>query len=124
MLKDRIKQIRKAIGLNQSDFGKKIGVKGNTIGNYEIGLRTPSDAVLISICREFHVNENWLRTGEGEMFTAVTRKEEIAAFVGNVLSGTSEDFKVRFIAALAELNEDQWKLIEDMIEKLSGNKKE
>ena len=120
MLKDRIKQIRKAIGLNQSDFGKKIGVKGNTIGNYEIGLRTPSDAVLISICREFHVNENWLRTGEGEMFTAVTRKEEIASFVGEILSGTDEDFKVRFIAALAELSVEQWKLIEDMIDKLSG----
>ena len=67
-MKDRIKTLRKALHLNQSDFGAKVGVKGNTIGNYEIGLRNPSDAVIFSICREFDVNEQWLRTGEGEMF--------------------------------------------------------
>lgn len=121
---NRIKQIRNAVDKTQQSFADDIGLKRNTIANYEIGNVVPSDRTISDICREFHVNENWLRTGEGEMFTAVTRKEEIASFVGNVLSGTSEDFKVRFIAALAELNEDQWKLIEDMIEKLSGNKKE
>lgn len=123
-MNSRIKMVRKTLGLSQTEFGERLGIKQTTVAGYETGGRTPMDAVVSLICREFHVNENWLRTGEGEMFTAVTRKEEIAAFVGNVLSGTSEDFKVRFIAALAELNEDQWKLIEDMIEKLSGNKKE
>ena len=57
-MKDRIKTLRKALHLNQSDFGAKVGVKGNTIGNYEIGLRNPSDAVIFSICREFDVNEH------------------------------------------------------------------
>lgn len=121
---NRIKQIRNAVDKTQQSFADDIGLKRNTIANYEIGNVVPSDRTISDICREFHVNEQWLRTGEGEMFVAVTKKEEIAAFVGTVLSGTSEDFKVRFIAALAELNEDQWKLIEDMIEKLSGNKKE
>lgn len=123
-MNSRIRKLRKTLGLSQAEFGEKIGVKQTTVAGYETGGRTPLDAVVSLICREFNVSEQWLRTGEGEMFTAVTRKEEIAAFVGNVLSGTSEDFKVRFIAALAELNEDQWKLIEDMIEKLSESKKE
>lgn len=124
MLKDRIKQIRKTIGLNQSDFGKQIGVKGNTIGNYEIGLRTPSDAVILSICREFNVSEQWLRNGEGDMFVSVSKKQEIAAFAGRIMSGTPDDFRLRFVAALAELSEEHWKLIEEMVEKLSESKKE
>lgn len=123
-MKERVKEIRKTLGLSQGKFAESLNVSGNFIWMVEKGDRALSDRTISDICREFNVNEQWLRTGEGEMFVAVTKKEEIAAFVGNVLSGTSEDFKVRFIAALAELNEDQWKLIEDMIEKLSGNKKE
>lgn len=119
-MNSRIKILRKNLGLSQTEFGERLGIKQTTVAGYETGGRTPMDAVVSLICREFHVNENWLRTGEGEMFTAVTRKEEIASFVGEILSGTDEDFKVRFIAALAELNVEQWKLIEDMIDKLSG----
>lgn len=123
-MKDRIKQIRKTVGLNQSDFGKQIGVKGNTIGNYEIGLRTPSDAVLLSICREFGVNEQWLRTGEGEMFVEMSRDEEIAAFMGELLSEESDDFKHRFIGALSRLDENGWEVLEQFAnDLLEGQKK-
>lgn len=65
-MKNRIKQVRKERDLTQVEFGEKIGVKGNTITNYENGLRNPTDAVIRSICREFSINESWLRTGEGE----------------------------------------------------------
>ena len=61
ILKERIREIRKALKLTQVEFGEKIGVKGNTVTNYETGLRNPTDAVLLSICREFNVNEMWLR---------------------------------------------------------------
>ena len=67
-MKNRIKCIRKEKGLTQSEFGEKIGVKGNTITTYETGARMPSDAVIHSICREFNVSEVWLRTGEGEPY--------------------------------------------------------
>ena len=67
-MKDRIKEVRKSAGMTQVEFGEKLGVKGNTVTNYETGLRTPTDAVVRSICREFNVNEEWLRTGTGEMF--------------------------------------------------------
>lgn len=70
-LKNRIKKIRKDVGLTQVKFGERIGVKGNTITNYENGLRNPTDAVILSICREFNINEKWLRTGEGEMFNII-----------------------------------------------------
>lgn len=64
----RIRAIRKNAHLTQTEFGEKIGVKGNSITSYETGLRKPSNAIILSICREFSINEEWLRTGNGEMF--------------------------------------------------------
>lgn len=59
----RIKAIRESAGLTQEKFGKRIGAARNTIANYETGNRNPSNTVINSICREFNITENWLRTG-------------------------------------------------------------
>lgn len=67
-MKDRIKKIRKSLDMTQQDFADRIGVKRNTIGQYEIGRNEPIETVINLICREFNVNEEWLRYGEGEMF--------------------------------------------------------
>ena len=67
-MNDRIKKLRKHLDLTQREFGERIGIKGNTIANYELGRNEPIDAVISLICREFNVNEAWLRTGTGEMF--------------------------------------------------------
>lgn len=67
-MNERIKKLRKALDLTQQEFADRIGVKRNTIATYEIGRNIPLDAVISSICREFNVSEEWLRTGEGEMF--------------------------------------------------------
>lgn len=81
----RIKLIRNELKMTQTEFGARIGVKGNTITGYETGLRNPSDAVIFSICREFNVKEQWLRTGEGEMFDQVPEEDEVAAYVAELL---------------------------------------
>lgn len=119
-MKDRIKAIRKALKLTQAEFGASIGVKGNTITNYETGLRMPSDAVILSICREFGVNETWLRTGEGEMFVKKSRDDEIAGFVGEVLSEETPTFKKRLISVLARLSEDEWSMLENRLKEIVG----
>lgn len=67
-MKDRIKHLRKALGLTQDEFANKLNVKRGAIANYEIGRNEPIDAVISLICREFNVNERWLRFGEGDMF--------------------------------------------------------
>lgn len=67
-MKDRIKKLRKYLDMTQQEFADRIGVKRNTIGQYEIGRNEPIDMVINLICREFDVREEWLRTGEGEMF--------------------------------------------------------
>lgn len=67
---DRIKKLRKALDLTQQEFADRIGIKRNTIANYETGRNDPIDSVVSLICREFNVNEKWLRFGDGEMFKA------------------------------------------------------
>lgn len=84
-MNERIRLLRKELGLNQSDFGNKIGVKQGTVAGYESGARTPIDAVVSSICREFDVNEEWLRTGEGEMFEQMTEQQKLLKYTGMLL---------------------------------------
>lgn len=67
-MNERIKKLRKHLDLTQQEFADRIGVKRNTIANYEIGRNVPIDSVLSLIVREFHVSEAWLRSGKGEMF--------------------------------------------------------
>lgn len=118
-MKDRIKLIRKKHGLTQVEFGEKIGVKGNTVTNYETGLRNPTDAVIKSICREFNINEEWLRTGNGDMEKSRTRNQEIGAFVNEVMDLPDEDFKKRFIEALTKLDSGDWETIQKIVDSIS-----
>lgn len=84
-MKDRIKKIRKELDLTQQAFADKIGMKQNTIAQYEMGRTKPSDAIVFSICREFNVNETWLRTGEGEMFEELTEQQKILKYTALLL---------------------------------------
>ena len=88
------------------------------MGNIEIGRIAMTDRVIGDICRAFNVSEDWLRTGEGEMFVQLSRDEEIAAFVGSVIGDEDAVFKRRFISMLSKLNESQWELLEQMVDKL------
>ena len=116
---NRIKELRQALGLTQQEFADRIGVKRGAIANYEIG-RNASDTAVTLICREFHVDEHWLRTGNGEMFTSTTRDEEIMDFVGRATIGAGDDFKRRFLLALARLPEERWADIEDFARQITA----
>ena len=117
-MKDRIKALRKALSLNQTDFGSKIGVKQSAVAAYESGSRTPLDSVIVSICREFGVNERWLRTGQGEMLVQLSREEEIMRFAATVVRDPSSEFQRQALAVLAKLTPEQWQLMEEMARKL------
>lgn len=84
-MKDRLKKLRKELDLTQQAFADKIGMKQNTIAQYEMGRTTPSDAIVFSICREFGVREEWLRTGEGGMFEQLTEQQKIMKYTALLL---------------------------------------
>lgn len=69
-MNERLKQLRKALNFTQQEFADRLKIKRNTVATYETGKSNPSDAAVSLICREFNVNEEWLRTGNGEMFKA------------------------------------------------------
>lgn len=120
---ERIKQLRKRLKLTQTEFGEQIGVKGNTITGYEKGIRNPTDAIILSICREFNVDEEWLRTGEGEMFVIQSNEEEIAAFLGAVLAEEGETYKKQLILALANLSDEGWRGLKEFLDAIIAEKK-
>ena len=90
-MKDRIRALRKALDMTQKEFAEKIGLKRNSVASYEIGKNYPMDTVIKSICREINVNEDWLRTGEGEMFIQLPEEDEVAAYVSDLLEDDGEN---------------------------------
>ena len=101
--------------MTQQEFAEKLGIKRSTMATYESGRNEPIDAVISLICREFDVNEHWLRTGKGEMFIELTKEEEIASFIGEVLRDEDDSFKKRLISGLAALDETGWEVLENFL---------
>ena len=117
-MNERIKLLRKALELNQTDFGARIGVKQGTVAAYESGARVPLDSVIVSICREFGVSESWLRSGDGEMFLQLSREEEITKFCMSIIRDPDSEFQRQFVSVVARLEPPQWQLLSDMADKL------
>ena len=116
-LNERITKLIQSIGVRKTVFVDRLNVSQAFVSQMCSGKAQPSDRTIADICREFNVNETWLRTGDGEMFQRKTRDEELAAFFGDVLSG-EPGFKRRFLAVLSRLDESEWKLLEQMADKL------
>lgn len=119
----RVKAIRKALGLTQQEFADRLGIQRSTIAQYEIGRNEPAAAVISLICREYGVDEVWLRTGVGEMFRPRTREDDIAAFFGQVLGGRCTDFQRRMVSVLSRLSAAEWELLEQKIKELAEDEK-
>jgi hypothetical protein len=120
---ERVKELRKVLGLSGEKFGEKIGLKRNSLSQIETGKNNLSEQNILAICREFNVNEEWLRTGTGEMFKDMSLDEEIINFIGEIQWDASNTFKKKFISAIAKLNDDEWKVLEKIIS-VCANEKE
>ena len=117
-MNERLKKLRKTLDMTQQKFADRIGVKQNTVAQYEMGRNVPIDTVISLICREFNVNEEWLRDGTGEMFIEQTRDEQIESFIGDLLRNEDDSFKRRLISGLAELDETGWMVLENFLDSI------
>lgn len=120
-MNQRIKSVRSALGLNQTEFGERIGVKQTTIAGYENGSRAPMDAIIASICREFGVSETWLRTGDGEMFLQSDPDDEIDRILAQI-SASDDELIRRIIRAYWRLDEKEKAAISKLIDGLCENR--
>lgn len=115
---ERVKELRRQVNLTQQAFADRLNLKRNTVGSYEVNVVEPSDRTISDICREFNVNETWLRTGEGEMFNQITQSEKLAAFLADITANEEDSFKRQFVEVLADLEPEDWKFLERMARKL------
>ena len=118
-MNSRIKQIRLAKKKTQAAFAAELGLSRNYIALMETGERTPSDRTIRDICQKYGVDEVWLRTGVGEMFSPRTREDEITAFFADLLSPDATDFQRDFVAILATLSPEAWDLMEKKLNELA-----
>lgn len=121
-MNERIKKIRNSLGMTQQEFADRIKVKRNTVATYEMGRSTPSDSAIALICKEFDVNEKWLRDGIGEMFKPVSKNDLIADMISDVLKSDEDNFKRRLVSALAKLDDSGWEKLETLIDMISNKK--
>lgn len=121
---NRVKELRKATNITQQAFADRLGLKRNTIATYEVGKAEPSDRTISDICREFNVNEIWLRTGEGEMFLQLTQDEEILDYVTSLVKGQHTELQKQIISIMSQLPKELWEAAEMKIEELKAKKED
>lgn len=118
-MNERIKELRKALGLTLEEFGAKIGMGKSSVSKIEKGLNGTTDQTIRSICREFKVSEDWLRTGEGDMFDQ--EQPSILARLSSEYKLTAREQSV--VAAFLELDEADraaiMRYVDKLVEKLS-----
>ena len=111
-LKDRIKAVRKHYHLTQAEFGDRISVKQATVAAWENNVRSPLDSAITLICREFSVNEHWLRTGEGPMIREQDKEIALMKWVATVQEDEPDSFRKCCMNVLMNFTPEDWKIAE------------
>lgn len=117
---ERIEILRKDLSMSRRVFGERLGVSESVIVNIEYDrLKRPDqkESLYKLICKEFNVSEEWLRTGNGEMFVPLTRNQLITDFASDLIM-EDNTFKKRLVEALAKLDENEWEVLEKLTESL------
>lgn len=122
---ERVKKVRKSKEMTMEKFGERLGVTRTAISNIEKGYRGLTEQMLKAICREFNVNEEWLRTGDGDMPQKLSEEEEIADLVSDVLeNGENNEFYgiiLEIIRTYNELSPGSQEVIKNFSKKLGEN---
>lgn len=115
---DRISKVIRDKEKTKTAFSDRINVSQAFVSQMCSGLKVPSDRTIADICREYDVNEDWLRTGQGDPYIQLSRDEELAQFFGDVMKGEDPDFRRRLLSVMSRLTTDEWALLEQMAWKL------
>ena len=114
----RIKELRKELKLTQQAFADALNISKSTVEAYEYRNVTVTDRTIQDICRIYHVNEDWLRTGEGSMFQERTREIEIAEMTAAMYKADENDFRYQLMKLIAQLSPDQIHTLREIVEQL------
>lgn len=120
-MNERIKKLRKELGLNQEKFGERLGITKTAVSKMELGTYNTTETMIRLICNEFHANEEWLRTGEGDIFLEQSIDEEFAEIIAEAALSGNEKIKELMVMA-SKLNDKQLKAMVDFLETMVGEK--
>lgn len=121
---ERIRCLRKDhLHMTQEEFAKSIKISRSNLGNIETGAVSITERVLSDICDVHNVNIDWLQNGVGEPIREKTRSEMITDFAADILKEEEDSFRRRFVEALAELDIEEWALLEKISEKAAKKRK-
>lgn len=120
---ERVKEIRKALNYTLERFGKPLGVGKTAISKIEKGENNLTEQMLISICREFNVNESWLRTGEGEMFSEVPAEDEYFK-AATQISKSGDKFAMQAVVEYWKLDDVSKETLKNYIYKIAEKSRE
>ena len=124
-MNNRIREVREHFKLTQTEFGERLGVSRDVIGNIEYNrLKNPKqkEPIIKLICSTFGVNELWLRSGDGEMFQAMTEDEELDAYLGDVMNDETESFLRRLTIEMKNWTPEVWQMLEEICKRLETEK--
>ena len=114
---DRIKEIRKDNNLTQGEFGERLGIGKYAVTNIELGRVDPKDNVIKLIAKEFDINEEWIKTGEGGKHPEISSDEKLAKLIGETI-GSEDLFRKNLILTLLELEDSDWEVIKKIYEEM------
>ena len=117
---ERLKELRKALGVKQGEFAKRISTTQGHISDIENGRKSLSERTAKLICLEFNVNEEWLRTGKGEMFVDVLPEDELGSYLGKIGTGDYPEIE-RIIKAYFRLPEESQRAVDLFLKSLAGD---
>ena len=118
---ERVKELRKALNFTLDKFGGKLGVQKAAISKIEKGENNLTEQMLLSICREFNVNEEWLRNGTGEMFAEVSSYEKAYNHFGYIMENAAPSKKAALsvlLEMLYNVSDEQWELLMKQFEEI------
>lgn len=124
-LNERLKKIRNQLRLSQEEFGHKIGIESRAhISSLEKGSRNITDRIIKDICREFNVNEDWLRNGTGGTENMFIPEDMV--FISNIgrLGNEKNEFKKFYLNMMMNLPDEYWDYIYKEFKKFSNKKEE
>lgn len=108
---ERISAVISDLGMKKTAFAERLNVSQAFISQLCSGVKQPSDRTISDICREFNVSEEWLRTGEGEMFQPKSRNEELFEFAAKVAEGDPGSIQAQLLAVMSHLTDEQWEVL-------------
>lgn len=123
-LGERLKAAIKDSKRQAKDIAEELGITATYLSNICTNRMTPSDRLIMDICRLLGINKRWLMTGKGDMYDPEDRLQAIARLTNDILEDADDSFKSRLIVALSKLNSEDWNTLKKIYTEILGEEEQ